>query len=365
VTLPLALPAILGSSFLVFLEILGLYGTPALIAIPARFNVVTTQLAAFFENPVRVEVAAAYSMPMVGITILLLWVQRRLLSRKSYVTVGGKGGHRTPLELGAFRFVMFGYAMLIAAITVFLPLIVILQTALSKAWAAPMTPANFTLGNFREVLFAQATVRQALLNTFEYSIVTATICVALGFAVAYISARRLLPFSGALASITLAPFAVPGIVLAICFYAAYAPPPFSLYGMGALVIVAFVTRFLPIAFTNSNAAIQGLHPELEEAVRIAGGGQARALWQVVLPILKKSLFGSWLLIFIIGTRELSTAMFLSGPQTRVISVLTLELSEQGQYEMLSAISVLLLVVTAAVALGGTVILGRDFMLRRT
>src|SRR6195952_939323 len=128
VTLPLALPAILGSIFLVFLEVLGLYGTPALIAIPARFNVVTTQLAAFFENPVRVEVAAAFSMPMVGITILLLWVQRRLLSRKSYVTGGGKGGHRTPLELGAFRFVLFGYAMLIAAITVFLPLIVILQT---------------------------------------------------------------------------------------------------------------------------------------------------------------------------------------------------------------------------------------------
>ena len=111
VTLPLALPAILGSVFLVFLEVLGLYGTPALIAIPAGFNVVTTQLAAFFENPVRVEVAAAFSMPMVGITIALLWVQRRLLARKSYVTVGGKGGHREPMALGAFRWVLFAYAM--------------------------------------------------------------------------------------------------------------------------------------------------------------------------------------------------------------------------------------------------------------
>ena len=153
-------------------------------------------------------------------------------------------------------------------------------------------------------------------------------------------------------------------MLAICFYAAYAPPPFALYGLGTLVVIAFVTRFLPIAFTNSSSAIQGLHPELEEAVRIAGGNQARALWLVVLPILKKSLFGSWLLIFIIGTRELSTAMFLSGPQTRVVSVLTLELSEQGQYEMLSAISVLLLVTTGVVTLAGATVLGRDFMLRR-
>jgi iron(III) transport system permease protein len=261
--------------------------------------------------------------------------------------------------------VVFAYALVIAGFSVFMPLTIILQTSFSKAWALPMSPSNFTLHNFQQVLFDQLTVRQALFNTFLYAIVTATICTFLGFAIAYISQRRLLPFSQALASITLAPFAVPGIVLAICFYAAYAPPPFALYGFGALVVIAFVTRFLPISFTNSNSAIQGLHPELEDAVRIAGGNQARALWLVVLPILKKSLFGSWLLIFIIGTRELSTAMFLSGPQTRVISVLTLELSEQGQYEMLSAISVLLLAVTGVVTLIGTLILGRDFMLRRT
>src|SRR5580704_16823641 len=206
ITLPLALPAILGSVFLVFLEVLGLYGTPALIAIPAGFNVVTTQLAAFFENPIRVEVAAAFSMPMVGITIALLWVQRRLLARKSYVTVGGKGGHREPKALGAFRWVLFAYAMLVACLSVFMPLYIILQTAFSKAWALPMSQTNFTLQNFREVLFDQMTVRQALFNTFEYAVITATICTMLGFAVAYISQRRLLPFSQWLASITLAPF---------------------------------------------------------------------------------------------------------------------------------------------------------------
>ena len=195
ITLPLALPAILGSVFLVFLEVLGLYGTPALIAIPAGFNVVTTQLAAFFENPVRVEVAAAFSMPMVGISIALLWVQRRLLARKSYVTVGGKGGHREPMALGAFRWVLFAYAMVIAGLSVFMPLFIILQTSFSKAWALPMSSANFTLHNFQQVLFEQQTVRQALSNTFEYAIVAATICTVLGFAVAYISQRRLLPFA--------------------------------------------------------------------------------------------------------------------------------------------------------------------------
>lgn len=365
ITLPLILPSILGSLFIVFLEVLGLFGTAALIAIPAGFNVVTTQLAAFFENPVRVEVAAAFSMPLVLITVVLLGAQRLLLARKGYVTVSGKGGHRTPMRLGWFRWFMLGYAALIGALAVVAPMYVILQSAFTKAWVKGLTIDNLTLANFYQALIGQPSIRQSLINTFHYAFWAATICTALGFAIAYISQRRLLPFASALSGITLAPFAVPGIVLAICFYAAYAPPPFSLYGLGALIVIAFVTRFLPIAFVNSNSAIQGLHPELEEAVRVAGGTQGRAVREVVLPVLKMSLLGSWLLIFVIGTRELSTAMFLSGPQTRVVSVLTIEMSEQGQYEILSAIAVVLLLTTGLIVAIGTKIIGRDFMLRRT
>jgi len=89
------------------------------------------------------------------------------------------------------------------------------------------------------------------------------------------------------------------------------------------------------------------------------------VWEVVLPVLKMSLLGSCFFFNDTATTEIYTAMFLSGPQTRVISVLTIEMSEQGQYEILSAISVLLLLVTAIIVAIGTKIVGRDFMLRRT
>lgn len=365
VTLPLAAPSITGAMLLVFLEALGLYGTPALLAIPAGFNVVTTQLAAFFENPVRLEVASAYSMPLIGITVLLLWLQRSLLRRRSYVTITGKGGTREPLRLGPWRWLLFAFGVAVAAVTVALPLAVLLLTAFSRAWAVPMSRANFTLGNLRDALFTQETVRMALGHMIGYALLTATACTVLGFGVGYITQRRLLPWPALWSGITLAPFAVPGVVLAICFYAAYAGPPFALYGLGTLVVVAFTTRFVPISFTNAGAAVGRLNPELEEAVRIAGGSRAQAIGRVVLPLLRKPVFGSWLLVFIIATRELSTAVFLSGPQSRVVSVLTLELSEQGQYESLAAISVLLLTVTGIVALAGTLVLGHDFLERRT
>ena len=84
-------------------------------------------------------------------------------------------------------------------------------------------------------------------------------------------------------------------MLAIGFYAAYAPPPLALYGTATILILAFITRFLPIAYTNSAAGMRSINPEMEEAVRILGGGRLLAIRQVVAPLLKRSSRapGSW------------------------------------------------------------------------
>jgi iron(III) transport system permease protein len=365
VTLPLALPAIVGAVLLVFLEAIALYGTPALIAIPARYNVATTQLGVFFEFPLKVEVAAAYSMPLLAVTIALLGLQRLILARRGYVAVSGKGGERRLVRLGPWRWGLAAYALLIALVSVLLPLVVLLQSAFAKAWGRGFGLDNLTLSNFHHIFFEQLTVRQSMWNTFSYAAITATVCCVLGFGIAYIVQRRLLPFSSALAFLTLAPVIIPGIVLAICFYAAYAGPPMLLYGTSLIVIVAFITRFLPIAFVTVGSGVRSLNPELEEAVRILGGNRFTVLVKVVAPLLKKTVLGAWILTFVLATRELSTAIFLSGPNTRVISVLTLDLSEQGRYEILAAMGVVLLVVTTVVVLLGMKFLGRDFMLRRT
>lgn len=365
VTLPLVLPAILGGFILVFLESTALYGTPALIAIPARFNVATTQLATFFEHPLRVEVAAAFSMPMIGVTIALLWIQRLILSNRSYVSVSGKGGHRRLVRLGPWKWLLATYALLISLVTVVLPLLVLLHCAFAKAWGQGASISNLTLDNFHHIFFEQLTVRRSMWNTFSYAAVTATACCTLGFGIAYIVQRRLLPLAPVLSFLTLSPVIIPGIVLAICFYSAYAGAPFYLYGSSAIIIIAFITRFLPIAFVSVGSGIRSINPELEEAVRILGGNRLMVLRRVVAPLLKKTLLGAWILTFVLATRELSTAVFLSGPETRVISVLTLDLSEQGRYEILAAMGVVLLVVTTLVVLAGMRVLGRDFMLRRT
>ena len=365
VTLPLVLPAILGGLIISFLEAIALFGAPALIALPAHFHVVATQLWQFFEYPVKVEEAAAYAMPLLFITIFMFWLQRSVLGRKGYTAVTGKGGERRIIRLRAWRWVMFGYALFICSLSVLLPTLVLVQAAFAKAWGRGFSLDNLTLANFRYLLFEHSQAQNVVLNTFLYAGATAFAAIGLSLAIAYVVNRKLVPWSNVLSFLCMAPFVIPGIVLAIGFYAAYAPPPLALYGTATILILGFTTRFLPIAYTSSAAGIRSINPEMEEAVRILGGGRLTAIRRVLAPLLKKSLAGAWILVFIPATRELSSAIFLVGPNTRVISVMLFDLSEEGNFEVLSALGLLLLVVTIIIAGIGFRVIGRDFMLRRT
>lgn len=365
VTLPLVLPSIVGAAILIFLESVALYGTPALIAIPAGINLATTQIVSFFEYPLRVNQAAAFAMPILLLTVVMLLLQRRILSRKGFVSVSGKGGERRPFDAGAWKWLLMAYAGLVALLTVVMPLVILVLASLSRAWGRGLASGNLTLANYHDIFFQQLTVRSALVNTVLYSGATALVCVLMGLCIAYATQRRITPWPGLVQFLALAPVAVPGLILAIGLYAAYAGPPFSLYGMGALIVVAFTTRFLPIAVTACGASVRSLNPELEEAVRVLGGGRLTVLGRVVFPLLKKTLAGVFILVFVICTKELSTAVFLTGPHSRVVSVLTLDLSEQGNYETLAAMGVVLVLITTLVVAAGMRIAGRDFMLRRS
>jgi iron(III) transport system permease protein len=203
------------------------------------------------------------------------------------------------------------------------------------------------------------------MHTFVYGGAAAAIALGLGLGIAYIVHRRLVPFGEALSYLAMAPFVIPGIVLAIGFYAAYTAPPLVLYGTAWILILAFATRFLPIAYANSDAAIRGLNPELEDAVRILGGGRLLALRRVVGPLLKRGLAGAFILVFIPATRELSSAIFLYTTGTQVLSVLLFDKSDEGNFETLASIGLILVVITVALVGLGFRLIGRDFMLRRT
>ena len=362
ITLPLALPAIVGGFILAFLEALVLFGAPAMLAIPARFHVMTTQIWAFFHYPPQVEVAAAYAMPLLLVAVVLLVVQRRLMGRRGYTTVGGRAAAAPP---GRARCAgggpPSGACGGVLLLSIGLPYFALLRAALAKAWGLGWSWQNLTLRNFRYVLFEFDPTRSAIVNTLELAAVTATLAALLMGAIAYVAQRRLITGARALAFLAMAPLAIPGIVLSIGLFKAYSRPPLLLYGTIWIIFVAYLTKYLPIAYTACHAAIQTVHVDLEDAARTLGANRLVAFKDVTMPLFSAGLVSAWLLVFLPSLRELSSSILLFTSRSRVVSVVIYSLYEEGLWEAVSALGILLLGLTLALVAVAQRFLGRRFL----
>jgi iron(III) transport system permease protein len=365
ITLPLVRPAIIAGALMSFLEAIAEFGTPAFLLIPARTQVMTTQLYLFFQYPTRPNLAAAYAIPLLVVTASLFFVQQQLLKRGRFATIGGKGGVRQPFRLGRWRWLIFAICMIPPFFSLILPYVALLATSLSRTWGRGPVPANLTVHWYRWALVDNLAARLAIQHSLTYAAVAATIATALALFTAYVASRRLLPGARILGYVAMAPFVVPGIVLAIGFFAAYARPPLVLYGTAWMLIVAFATRFLPIAYSGSESALRSIDVELENAARTLGSTQLHTFGRITFPLLRRSVLANWLMVFIPSLRELSSAIFLFTPATAVITTVIFDLSDAGNFEPVSTLGIIMMALTfglVAVAyrlFGGTVLVQRQ------
>ena len=361
IVLPLALPAIVAGFIMSFLEAISEFGAPAFLLIPARTQVITTQLYLFFQYPPRVEVAAAYAMPLLFVTAALLYVQRRLIGRRRYTMVGAKGTRRNLIRLGAWRRPVCCAAFLVPFVTVALPYAALLATSLSRAWGRGPVPGNLTLYWYHWAVIDNPETKAAIIHSFTYAFGAATIAVAIAVTISFAVQRKLVAGGHLLSFICMAPYVVPGIILAIGFYSAFSRPPLMLYGSAWILIVAFATRFLPIAYSNFTTALQTLSSDLEFAARTLGAGRLRSIRTVTIPLLRTGMLSAWLLVFIPALRELSCAIFLFTPRTAVMSTVIFDFSDAGNFEALSTMGVLILAITFAIVLLMYRFLGRSLI----
>jgi iron(III) transport system permease protein len=360
ITLPMVLPAILSGFILAVLQALALFGSPAILALPAGFHTVTTQLWSFFQYPPRVELAAAFSMPLLLATALLLLVQKRLLGRRGYAAVGGKGGQRRVVALGRWRHPALGVCLAVLAAAVFLPYGILLKAAFSRAWAQPLTWDNFTLDNW-SFTFLSVTTRSAIVNTLELGVLTACVGAALATLLAYVTNRRLVAGHQVLGFLAVAPVVIPGVVLAVALFVTYTRPPFLLYGTLWILFLAYLTKEMPVGYSQSDATLRGIHPELEEAGRILGAGRFRVLREITAPLARSGIIATWCFVFIGVIRELSASIILFSPNTKVMSVVIFDLKEEGQFGAIAVLGVFMLVMTFVIVAVMQRLLGRDVM----
>src|SRR6202049_2751892 len=339
ITIPLALPALVAGALIAFLQAMTLFGSPAILALPAGFHTMTTKIWSLFQYPPKLELAAAAAVPLLLLTILLLQAQKFILGRRGYSVVGGKYGAPRRVEMKKWRWAALTFCLLMLLNPVFLPYFALFNAAFSPNATTLVTPSTFTLHNIVFVFTELSSTQLALKNTVILGAATATIGTLLALVIAYVTARQVIAGHRVLGFLATAPVAVPGIVLGVGLFLSYTRPPFVLYGTLWILLIAFLTINLPSAYQQLQAAFTTIHPELEDASRILGATRLQSLRQITAPLLLSGVM-----------RELSPAIILFTSQTKVISVLIYDLNESGDLAAISVLGIAMLVITFAVVL---------------
>ena len=350
VTIPLALPALVAGALIAFLQAMTLFGSPAILALPAGFHTMTTKIWSLFQYPPKLELAAAAAMPLLVLTILLLQAQKFILGRRGYSVLGGKYGAPRRIEMKAWRWAALAFCLVVLLSPVFLPYFALLNAAFSPNATTLVTPSTLTLHNIVFVFTELSATQLALKNTVILGTATATIGTILALVIAYVTTRQAIAGHRVLGFLATAPVAVPGIVLGVGLFLSYTRPPFVLYGTLWILLIAFLTINLPSAYQQLQAAFATIHPELEDASRILGATRLKSLLQITAPLLRTGVIATWCFIFIGVMRELSAAIVLFTSQTQVLSVLIYDLNESGDLAAISVLGIAMLVITFAVVL---------------
>ena len=362
ITLPLITPALLGGFILAFVHALALFGVPAVLAMPAGFHTITTQIWVLLSQvPQEFEIVAALSVFLLLLAVALLSLQKKALGRKGFATITGRGMRRSRIELGGWRYPALIFCFLVVALAVFLPYLVLIKAAFSKAWAMPLKLENLTLDNWRVAVAGYSATKDAVINTLELGALTGTLGVGLAAFVAYAVNRKLFRGYQILAYLSVAPTVVPAIVLAAGLLIAYSGPPFFLYGTIWILLLAYLTKELPVGYTQVETTMKGIHIELEEASRILGAHRLSTMKNVTLPLAKGGIVAAWLLMFIGAVRELSASILLYTSKSWVLSVLIIDLQNHGVIEVISVLSILMLTFTFITVAFMQKFIGRDIL----
>ena len=350
ITLPLVLPGVLGAAVFVFAEMLGSFSAALVLGLPNRFYVVTTAMYQLVSQyPPRFPTAAAMGVSLFAVMFTMVWIYRRIVSAGTYVTITGKAFRPRAMDVGGLRWPFLGLCVAYLAVAVILPVLTIAYASFQRLTTAFPRAANFTLDNYRTALSLDA-VRSALGNSLLLGVGTATIGVLLMGYLSWLIYRSRLPGAGVIEYVLMFPQAVPRLVFAFGMLWAWLIFPLPIYGTLWLLLIAYLTVFLPLGLRTISGVILQIDRSLEESAQMCGASWGYRLRTVTMPLLKPGLIAAWLLLFIASVRELGASILLMGPKAKVITPAIVESWFSTSTELTAAMALLQTVAVVAALL---------------
>src|SRR5579871_651437 len=355
-TLKLVWPAAAAAFLILFLRAIESFEVPALLGLPIGIEVYTSSIYQAVQTyPSDIGLASSYAAGLLVIASLCVYVQSRTAAEvERFSTVTGKGFRPRVMRIGPWRYLAAVGFIAYLAIVVALPFLVLLWCSLQKFYVAPSMAAlnSVSFDAYRAVL-GYPVFTGAVWNSLVLSAASATIVVLTTAVLCWIVTRTKLPGRWLLDNLATLPLMFPGLVLGLAIMVCYLKLSVGIYGTLWIMLIAYVTRFMPYGMRYNATSMLGLHKELEESSVMSGASWGMTFWRVVLPLLKPGLIAGWIYVVIVSIRELSSSILLYSPGSEVLSIMIWEYWQNGQYVELSALGVMLIL-----ALLGLVLLER-------
>jgi iron(III) transport system permease protein len=353
ITLRLILPSMLATWLLLFVRGIETFEEPAILGLPAGITVLATEVyLATREVPTDYNLAATFAMVYLVVAAVGLYIYFRATRySEAYAVIRGKGFRPLMIDLGAWRYLTAGLALLILAAVFFLPVMVILYTSFLPWYGPPSAQMLklMSLDNYRWLL-GYETILRAFQNNLIVGAASATMAVLLTSVIAWIVLRTEIPGRKLLDALAFSPIAYPGVVFGLSLMWLYLTLPIPVYGTLWILMIAYVSKYMPICMRACSAALTQVHKELEEASEVSGASWVRTFGSVLVPLILPGMFVGWLYVLTLTFKVLSLPILLGHAGTEMVPVLIFDLFEGGQYTRLNALGVVVVLLVGTISL---------------
>ncbi|GGZ45076.1 ABC transporter permease [Streptomyces bluensis] len=364
VVIPMLRPPVLYAGLLIFGTAVETLSIPLILGGPAELTLFSSFLYEQGIDAVSPDygLLGAASTFMLVTTVGLVIVQARLLKQaQRFVSVRGKAARSNLLDLGGWKWVGFAFVGVYVVFGALLPMIALVLRAFTSLLTPLVNPLKLlTLDNFR-LIFSYAPYTESITNSITVAFIGAVAVTVFGTVVVLVARRSDFRLARLLETAAQSPHAVPGLIIGIGFFWAFAWMPGGDAVRGTLfaLVIAFGLRALPSAYGAISPATMQLGSELDNAARVAGADWWRTVSRILIRLLVPAMLASFLLIWTQMIREYAPAMFLAGAESQVIGTTAIDLWTQGETGSVAALATLQIAVTAVVAgLAGLLLKGR-------
>lgn len=356
VTLPLVTPSILGAAVLGFSQVMGTFGTPQLLGGPVRFTVLSTQIYSMLRVG-RENQAFVLALVLVALSGLIIYVNNHFIgSRRSFVTIAGKGSKHTLVSLGRWRTVVGVTVLAVLLLIQVFPLALI-------GWSSIMqNQGDYSLSNItfdywigeRDRMYGEPgllrnpNVLMGAWNSIRIAVVGGVLCALLGTLIGYVVVRRRgTLLANVLDKVTFTPMLIPSIAFGAIYLSLFmvdrGPIP-ALYGTLFLLIITVIGKQMPYTTRTGISSMHQVAKELEEASIVIGASWLERFRRVIFPLVRTGFTSGFLIVLISTMRTLSLFILLITPATTVMTAVSFHYAEIGASQLSNALMTFLIVI---------------------